>query len=424
MKLSKSFIYASSFLIIAITLLYISRWSNIKLTDYLHNIGFVTGYLMIAMCCYLAKKSDIPNNKVYLPIRLYLIWMVLEIVRGYLFYSPNYYVKRQLFDGIISSSLPLLAYLAIYPKYTQLLLHYWMKWCLPIFIVIYAWFTVPDGYHFYLAPLFIVGCFLPWIPGMYKYVIAFLIVIMTVIDLGARSQMIKAILALLMSVALIFRKVIPDKALKITHWGLYVLTFVLLFLGLTGRFNIFEDLSGNKDLSRTTVDSYGNVQELGDDTRTALYYEIFESAVDNGYVILGRTPARGHDSNIWGRSNAFSSKTGLFERYDDEMVMTNVFTHFGLIGIILYSLIYIFGSYLAVYRSKSFAMKLVGVLIAFHWLYGWVEDWNAMNINNISLWILIGMGLSQRFREMTDENFKLWIKGIFTGHSLKKVISL
>lgn len=415
MNITRTCVKISSFLIIMVTLLCVTKWSSFKLSEYIPYSNFIIGYLMIALCCYLIYKSDIPNKRDYLPIKLFLIWWIFEIVRGYFFFSPGYYIKRQLIEGVILTSMPLLAILSVYPKYVQSILHYWMLWCLPLFFVLYAWVMVPDGYHFYLAPLFIVGGMLPWLPGKVKYVIAALLIIMVFTDIGARSQIIKSVLALLMSLALALHRLIPNKVIRIIHWGIYVLTFVLLYLGLTGSFNVFEDMSENKNLeSVTSVNSEGDVTTLGDDTRTMLYYEVVASAVDNHYILLGRTPARGHDSQLWGETNAFGTRTGLYERFNDEMCMTNIFTQFGLIGIILYTLIYVFSSYLAVYKSKSYVMKLIGLLIAFHWLYGWVEDFNAMNISNISLWIIIGMGLSKRFRNMSDYEFKLWVRGIFS----------
>lgn len=411
MNISKANVFFTSLLIILITFVCISKWSYFQLAEYIPFANFITGYLMLFTCFYFKHKSVIPNKKHYLIVNVFLIWWIFEIIRGYLYFCPNYYVKRQLLEGVIRTSMPLFCYLAVYPFFLGRILHYWFKWCLPLFLLFYAWVMIPDGYHFYLAPIFIIGGMLPFIPRKYRYVIGGLLLIMSFVDLGARSQVIKSIIAIAMSLVLMLKKFISIKALKIVHWLIYGMSLLLLFLGLSGKFNIFTDISERATM--TSVDSHGNVMEIGDDTRTALYYEVFESAVDNNYVILGRTPARGHDSRMWGDTNAFKTRTGLNERFFDEMCHTNIFTQFGLIGIIIYSLIYLASSYLALYKSNSFVMKLLGVLVAFHWLYGWIEDFNDMSIGNISLWMIIGMGLSQRFREMEDVDFKKWIMVIF-----------
>ena len=57
--------------------------------------------------------------------------------------------------------------------------------------------------------------------------------------------------------------------------------------------------------------------------------------------------------------------------------------------------------------------KLIGVFIAFHWAYGWVEDATKFDILNISLWSAISMGLSSQFRAMSDKEFLKWFEGVF-----------
>lgn len=106
-------------------------------------------------------------------------------------------------------------------------------------------------------------------------------------------------------------------------------------------------------------------------------------------------------------------KTGKYERYQNELCHLNIFTWLGVIGMLLYTLIYIRSSYLAVYRSNSYFLKLIGVFIAFHWAYGWIEDTTNFDILNISLWSAISMGLSSQFRAMTNQDFVEWFGAIF-----------
>jgi len=157
-------------------------------------------------------------------------------------------------------------------------------------------------------------------------------------------------------------------------------------------------------------------EDLAEDTRTFLYEEVISSAVYNQYVWQGRTPARGNDSEWFGAFNADELQTGKYERFENEACHLNVFTWLGLIGIILYSLIYLRSSFLAVYKSNNTLMKLLGVFIAFRWAYGWVEDFNRLDIMNISLWMMIAMGFSETFRQMNNEQFKKWIVGVFKSY--------
>ena len=191
---------------------------------------------------------------------------------------------------------------------------------------------------------------------------------------------------------------------------------VLLFLGLTGTFNIFEGLSlkneGKYEITRT-VDGKNVTDDLSADTRTFIYKEVISSAIKHDYVLWGRTPARGNDSVFFGRFSAEELGTGKFERHSNELCHTNVFTWLGLVGLILYSCIYLRSSYLAVFKSNSIYMKFLGCFIAFRWAYGWVEDFNRFDIMNVSLWMMIAMGISIRFRSMSNRDFYLWVLSIF-----------
>jgi hypothetical protein len=70
-------------------------------------------------------------------------------------------------------------------------------------------------------------------------------------------------------------------------------------------------------------------------------------------------------------------------------------------------------SYLAIYKSGNVYIKIVGLYISFRWLYTWVEDFTNFDLNYIFLWILISMCYSASFRNMSEQEFKTWVRGIF-----------
>ena len=184
-------------------------------------------------------------------------------------------------------------------------------------------------------------------------------------------------------------------------------------LGATGRFNIFDVTSNEKIIYHKTQTGEIREENVYSDTRTFIYLEVFASAIRNDYLIFGRTLARGNDSAFFGAFLGDDLKTGKFERHSNELLHLNILTWLGLVGVFLYSLIYIRGSWLAVYRSKNFYVKLMGIFVAFHWAYGWVEDFNRLDIQNIALWSVIAMSYSSKFRVMTDAEFRAWFRGVF-----------
>ena len=346
-------------------------------------------------------------------IEIYLYWMLISTIRG-TFVAENYWEWKQLISGVFALSLPLLVYAFDKPVIVSHALRFWFKYALITFIL-FILFLSKGAYHFYLGPIFLAGCFIPILPKKWKIIIGGLLIIMLFIDFGARSQIIKSAVVLLIAVGICFRKIIPNVILQVVHWACYILPVVLLYLGISGKFNVFEDMASNEGKYTQTKIVDGEVveEDFSSDTRTFIYEEVITSAVTHNYVIWGRTPARGNDSMAFGTFTAEELKTGKYERHSNELCHTNVFTWLGLIGVILYSLIYLRSSYLAVYKSNNIYLKFIGCFIAFRWAYGWIEDFNNFDITNIALWMMISMGLSVRFRFMTDDQFKIWINSIF-----------
>lgn len=378
-------------------------------------IIWIVNFLLILVILYCKKIYFNPtNNKDYWSVTAYLVWVLISVIRGILI-TENYWEWKQLVEGTLCLSLPIFVYVFSIPQILQSVLRFWVKYWLPLFVFIFVWLVKSVSYQFYLAPIFLLCCFLPLINGKWKLILATLLVIMIVADLGARSQVIKSFLTLLISVMCIFYKKIPYAYIKFIHLGLYFLPLLLLFGGLTGEINVFSSLSNNegKYVQRRVINGETQTEDLTSDTRTAIYEEVLKSAIVNEYIWCGRTPARGNDSLIYGTFFAENLKTGKYERHKNEVCFPNVFTWIGLIGMILFCSLYLKSSYLSVFESNNVYIKLIGVVIAFHFAYGWVEDTIDFNILNITLWMMISMGFSERFRHMNNLQFKYWLIGIF-----------
>lgn len=402
-----------SIIILLIGFISVNQWSIFPLGNTYVEWLFVA--LAIIYC--LQRKKHWETNILQKDNRLlniYLLWLVFNVVRGG-FVADNYWEYKQLVSGTITLSLPLLVYTFAEPAIVRKTLSVWLKYSILVFVLFFLWVITTDAYHFYLGPIFLLACFLPTLPIRWRCCVVVLLTVMFLADWDARSQVIKAFIALIMGVAFCYRRIITRPCYKIAYWICYLSPIVILYLGITGVFNPFENLSENegKYVEKKTVDGQVVESDLAADTRTFIYEEVITSAIEHNYVIWGRTPARGNDSKAFGAFNAEELKTGKYERHTNELCHTNVFTWLGLIGVVLYSLIYVRSSYLAVFRSNSAAMRFVGIFVAFHWAYGWIEDFNRFDIMNISIWMAIAMGLSETFRAMDDNQFKAWLKTIF-----------
>lgn len=155
-----------------------------------------------------------------------------------------------------------------------------------------------------------------------------------------------------------------------------------------GTFNIFK-LSDDKQTSliENKRDFNGNLikEKLLVDTSTYLYTEALATVQKHNTWLLGRSPARGNDSAYFGDFTKETLKTGKQERFSNEASILNIFTWLGVVGVLLYFLIFIKASYLAINQSNNIFIKLIGLNVAFRWAYGWVEDFSNFDLSNIFL---------------------------------------
>ena len=398
----------------------ISVWSNTHLP--LLNSG-ITVYRILWVCLLLLNYKIKGKTKVQLPkidsilLQLYFFWLIVNIIRGIIFeVDTNYWIWKQLLDASFFLFIPSFIYAFSLPFVCQRCMDYWFKFCFLFFCI---WLFLLNNFksygmwHFGLSPFLLFGCFAFSLPKKWKYITLLIIVIMITINIGSRSMVIKAFFAGFIAIGYLLKDYYHKKFINLFFIICYVVPCILLYLGISGTFNIFADTyeSNTGKYTNVIVDENGNITEEDalTDTRTFIYEEVIESAVNNGYIIEGRTPARGNDSSYFGGSDL----TGRNERPRNELCHLSIFTWLGIIGLILYSLFYFRASYLAVYKSNSIALKLLGCYVAFRWMYGWVEDAPSLQINNIALWMMIAMCISKKFREMKDIEFVYWLKTCF-----------
>ena len=195
----------------------------------------------------------------------------------------------------------------------------------------------------------------------------------------------------------------------------FAVPFVFLFLSITNIFNIFhiDDYIKGDYTEKKIVSGQEQVLNLKADTRTGLYQEVIISAIKNKYVLIGRTPSRGNDSEAFGIYLAEELNTNRYERYSNEVAILNIFTWTGIIGVVLYFFVFFRAVYFAIYKSNNFFIKVIGLYVTFRWIYAWVEDFNRFDIMNIVLWIFIAICYSEQFRSMSDHDFKEWLGTIF-----------
>ena len=353
------------------------------------------------------SKADKENLKY---VFLYLLWNLFSGFRG-LFIADNYWDWKGLITNAMAMSLPIVAYSASNLIFSQALLSFYVRFALPLF-VIFAPFISNDSYGFYLVPISFLMLFLPVYNLKSKLILFTVTLVVIFADFDARSNIIKFTVPFFLLGLLFVKNTLLFKLLDLGRNILFIIPFLLLFLATMDIFNPFQmDKYIKSDYKQTQKNENGDYIQVSikADTRTFLYVEVLRTAKKYNSWFIGRSPARGNETEAF----ASSDLTGRKERLGNEVAILNIFTWTGVIGVLLYMLVFYRASYLAINNSNNFYAKLLGIYISFRWVYAWVEDVNTFSLTTFMLWMTLGLAFSTSFRKMSDKGISFWVKGIF-----------
>lgn len=361
---------------------------------------------------YIAHFRMYSRENSLFPVLLFLVYVIGSSIAGALFKTENYWDWKLLVDNFMIFMLPLAAYTVNEERLVAKGIYYWLQWAWIPLILLWP-FLESDAFGRYLIPFTFLSIMLPVLNKKRIIALGFAYLITLVYGYESRADIVKFSVCILFGLLLW----IPylnrwlQKLIKPAMWMFLVAPFLFLVLAFTGAFNVFEiekELGlEDKYMMGTSLEDRDEVSALAD-TRTFLYAEEIESSIIDNYYIWGNTPARGYKSIFFGEEvdEDFGTKRG--ERQSCEVSILNVFNYFGVVGCLLYFIIFISASYQAVYKSENRYIQVIGLYVAFRWLFGFVEDFSRFDLNMMFLWFMIGMCNSKRFRQRTDEEFELW----------------
>jgi len=408
----KNSILILSFLILLISFSSSNQWSTLPIGNEL--FWWIVEFIFIYILFYLKQfyTSPLIEKKLFY-VNIYIIWNIICIFRG-TFVAENYWEWKFLIGTSYLLLLPLIVYLPSSLQTVQIIVRTWFMYGLVLFII-FTPFLWGDAVGKFLMPISFLLLFFPLLNTKWKIFVFIFTFYAIFFDVTARSNVIKFVVPLFLGCLFYFKNYLSFKILNITRLFLLFAPLTLLLLGLTDIFNVFklDEYFGEQTVKTKSISGEKGEENLIADTRTFLYIEVIESAIKNNYIIFGRTPARGNDSNSFGDYNKEKLKTGKQERFSNEVSILNIFTWLGIIGIVLYFIIFLKASYFAINESNNFFIKIVGLNISFRWAYGFVEDFSNFDLSNIFLWLMIGMCFSKKFRQMSNNQMKNWVLGIF-----------
>lgn len=402
---------ALAFLLLFVALFSVEQWSKVPL---LPTAGWWIAFAAFLTLCFLLRPK-IKGKPYRVPIiTIFLLIVGLSCIYGALFKAENYWDWKNLIGNLFVFLLPLASYTYSQPKVlTRSIVVYLLIAC--ILIVPVLLFTKSDAMGRFLAPFCLLALFLPYLDKGTALMVLVAYAVTIVFGHESRSDIIKFTFALLLGIMLIVPKVRKGflAIRKLLYLALMVAPVLFVILAATGTFNIFqldEELGINGKYQMKAEQYAAGETSALNDTRTFIYLEEINSAVSNGYVLQGRSPARGYDSDYFGGSIDADLGTNRGERSSCEVSILNIFNYFGAVGVIIYFLIFALASFKAVFRSRNSFMPSVGLFVAFRWCFAWIEDFTKFDLNFLFLWISIGMCFSPVFRSMNNAEFKKWTR--------------
>ncbi len=339
---------------------------------------------------YRYRQRDILSKPIF---GLFLVWIGVTLVRS--FSDIN---RKESMTFFIENATSLLAFTCVLMfndlNYVKEYFRIYFKYGVPLFLLL-SFFMLPGCWGWFLCPVYLCVILQGQLKRKWRILFLFLL-LMSFYDIDTRANLMRAAAAFVCFLVLNLRHMVNLTLLcKIGSLTFLIVPIILLILGVSGRFNVFEIGADKED-------------NLYADTRTLVYQEVIMSSVRHDYVLNGRTFASGYDSVF---QEQFQKKASTAVR-TSEVSACNIFTWMGIIGLLLYFMVYVASIYHSVFKSNNDYIKVLGLFLAFRWLMAFVEDVNGFNTVNFSIIIVISLCLNRCIVYMNNNEFENTLKSI------------
>lgn len=369
-------------------------YTRFSLSTYISLLCILVGIYFIVKLVRQQEYEPIDYRNLLL---LLIAWNIMAIGRGVISASSYWDWKFLLFTNMPALLVPLSALLGSNIHSIGRLL----RFIFPLFFILTFLTLLPIGVHqiaYLWTPLYFLILCLPYMTRRQKITVFILIAVVFASYFEGRSSTIRICVALVIAFA--YRFVINYTRFFVAlHKVLFILPIIFFILGVTGSFNIF-DMQSYIDREVVVEGAAGNTENMLADTRTFLYRETLTSMDKHNSFLFGEGGC--------GKYESLAFKNDLFGayRYASEVGILNTLLYSGIIGVLLYALVFYKASRLAICQSNNVLAKLIGLFVIFRWDYFFVEEFTNFNTNFFFLWLMIGMCLSPTFRNMSDEEIE------------------
>lgn len=349
----------------------------------------------------IARKFDGINY-----IYLFIIYNLIVLLRG-LLDAQSVEDWKAMFSNILPLYLVthLSIYIASYPSFVIYAIRTFLTYGLFLCFLIYV-FEPELSINFIksLSPIYLIILIIPYLDKKNSIFIIAIAFIFFFSVFTNRANMLNIIVAFVILSTFIWRK---KKwifvTIKTLRFMLLSLPPIFLILGLSGIFNVF--LIG-ESLSWVVVDEKKESQDLLIDSRTAIYNDVFGELERKNSFLFGLGASGKTKTSLTDISYADFDIIYKEGRRGTESGMLNYIQWGGIIGGLLYFLLFIRASYLGLYKSKNWLCVMIGLWVAFKGMFSFIEDRTFFSISTIFIFLAISVCMSKRFRSLTDHEIK------------------
>lgn len=370
-------------------------------------IPFLNGYIiyliaypsvLIMFFLYLTTYWRI-NFKDKFSLHIYdglVLWIIICIIRSLLIIRSPEELKAFLLDNYMAlSAFPVLFVIAgINIKYFHRLNRILFSYMLLVATISIFFIDYFELQLFLLMPVFYIILTIPLRSGAGKIFVLLISVSIIWVSLTNRAGILRILIgySIVTVYYLILYLKVNKKLLVALIFLILLLPPVALYMGIKGE-SIFELIMGNSGNEYSQLDPTV-------DTRTFLYYEVFQDLKSNEAFLFGKGINAGY----------YSASFVTYNRPIVEVGFLQIILKMGIVGFLLYVIVILRALFRALKRSKSAFMKSLGLLLASYLLMLFVENVIAYNLLNILIWLVVGICYSDEMLNQNDEEIKQLLK--------------
>jgi len=395
------------FFAVGIILLFIPSIYTGFVPDKVTLISFLCGWVIIFLFVHFRKRLDFKEFDGGGLFVLFFLFNVVMYIRGFFNIDSEtdiYALMCSLF--FLSFLIPAYMFLA----QTATLAPIWRSLIFPGIVLCVICYLYPssDGMMSMAHNASFLNIFLlllPFASKKWRRRIVLAALLVALLDIDRRSILACTFFCLSLGV---LANIVSQRIIKaVLYWALILVPITLFALGITGAFNIFQYMEDS--YSYQTASSK---RDMFVDSRTAIYDDVFSELSEKNAITWGLGGNGKTRTSLTEIKNASYEEKYKYGRPGTESGMLNYIQYGGLIGFLVYGVLLIVGSFRAVFKSNNQLMVLIGLFIAFKFLFSFLEDRIGFQPASFYLFLTIGMCYNVKFREMDDDEISEYIQRV------------